>query len=160
MFFLSLWRPKVPIFSPSIKICPSGSVRRNKQEIRDDLPAPVRPTIPICGNIMQILLSIRLPNKWNACSISVNFRFVFSISHKIYYKSSLTFSPEDMEKLSCLRTGGAFWSYLRDTSEKTMEPVSGHEGFKDWSEITKQKQFCWTWKRSYINCIHLYQKYL
>ena len=32
--------------TPSILITPSGSARRKNAEISDDLPAPVRPTIP------------------------------------------------------------------------------------------------------------------
>ena len=40
-------RPNCLTLIPSIKITPSGSTKRNKTETRDDLPAPVLPTIPI-----------------------------------------------------------------------------------------------------------------
>lgn len=37
------------VFTPSMCISPEeGSTRRNKAVMREDLPAPVRPTIPIC----------------------------------------------------------------------------------------------------------------
>ena len=43
--------PIVAISIPSIKILPPALSRmRNKAKVRDDLPAPVRPTIPICWN--------------------------------------------------------------------------------------------------------------
>ncbi len=42
-------KPKAPMEMPSIRISPLGSVMRYIDEMRDDLPAPVRPTIPILG---------------------------------------------------------------------------------------------------------------
>ena len=39
--------PMLLVSIPSIKIFPSGSLNRKRAEISDDLPAPVRPTIPI-----------------------------------------------------------------------------------------------------------------
>ena len=39
--------PKFRHSTPSILILPPGSASRNKVAIRDDLPAPVLPTIPI-----------------------------------------------------------------------------------------------------------------
>jgi hypothetical protein len=41
------WRPIDLLSMPSIIICPSGSASLNKEAISDDLPAPVRPTMPI-----------------------------------------------------------------------------------------------------------------
>ena len=38
---------------PSIWICPKGSARRNNIDMRDDLPAPVRPTIPIWQEVQE-----------------------------------------------------------------------------------------------------------
>ena len=41
--------PIVAISIPSIKILPPALSRmRNKAKVRDDFPAPVRPTTPIC----------------------------------------------------------------------------------------------------------------
>lgn len=34
------------VFTPSMNIAPSTSASLNRAEIREDLPAPVRPTIP------------------------------------------------------------------------------------------------------------------
>ena len=34
--------------TPSIWICPNGSASRKSTEMREDLPAPVRPTMPTC----------------------------------------------------------------------------------------------------------------
>ena len=45
------WSPIVAISIPSIKILPPALSRmRNKAKVREDFPAPVRPTIPICWN--------------------------------------------------------------------------------------------------------------
>ena len=42
-------RPITAISTPSITILPAdGSMIRNRPRVRDDLPAPVRPTIPTC----------------------------------------------------------------------------------------------------------------
>ena len=44
---LSWWRPKVLISLPSILMLPpAASMIRNRLKVRDDFPAPVRPTIP------------------------------------------------------------------------------------------------------------------
>ena len=40
--------PKLVICTPSISSTPSGSAILNRAERSDDLPAPVRPTIPTC----------------------------------------------------------------------------------------------------------------
>lgn len=55
-----LWRrvcrPISEVRKPSIRILPSGSASRNRADIRELLPAPVRPTMPTCtrrrGNIL------------------------------------------------------------------------------------------------------------
>ena len=39
--------PMLLVSIPSMKILPSGSVSRKREAIKDDLPAPVLPTIPI-----------------------------------------------------------------------------------------------------------------
>ena len=41
-------RPILEMSSPSIVMVPdAGSIMRNKPKVKDDLPAPVRPTTPI-----------------------------------------------------------------------------------------------------------------
>ena len=46
---LRSYNPNLVISSPSIVIVPdAGSRRRNIDSVREDLPAPVRPTIPTC----------------------------------------------------------------------------------------------------------------
>lgn len=43
-------RPILAMLTSSIMISPSaGSLMRNKPRVRDDFPAPVRPTMPTCG---------------------------------------------------------------------------------------------------------------
>ena len=44
---LKSFSPSSWILTPSISILPRGSDKRNSVEIRDDFPAPVRPTTPI-----------------------------------------------------------------------------------------------------------------
>lgn len=45
-----LCRPILAMFIPSMMISPSAdSLIRNKPRVRDDFPAPVRPTIPTCN---------------------------------------------------------------------------------------------------------------
>ena len=45
-----LCRPILAMFTPSMMISPSAdSLIRNKPRVRDDFPAPVRPTIPTCN---------------------------------------------------------------------------------------------------------------
>ena len=44
---LSWCRPRVLISTPSIDILPDGSAILNNMAIKEDLPAPVRPTTPI-----------------------------------------------------------------------------------------------------------------
>lgn len=46
IFWRRVCRPMSDVRKPSIMILPSGSARRNKAEIRELLPAPVRPTMP------------------------------------------------------------------------------------------------------------------
>ena len=46
-FFLTVWRSIWQISKPSMKIWPEGWANRKRHEIREDLPAPVRPTTPI-----------------------------------------------------------------------------------------------------------------
>ena len=41
------WSPISLESTPSTVTCPNGSTSLNRTEIREDLPAPVRPTIPI-----------------------------------------------------------------------------------------------------------------
>ena len=57
--FRRSFNSNVLIATPSIKMSPSGSDIRNKAWISDDLPAPVRPTIPIFspGFILNVRLS-------------------------------------------------------------------------------------------------------
>ena len=44
------WSPKSAIFMPSIKMAPSAdSMIRKRASVREDFPAPVRPTIPTLG---------------------------------------------------------------------------------------------------------------
>ena len=45
-FSLKQCNPISLIDTPSMLIIPCGSASRNKADINDDLPAPVRPTIP------------------------------------------------------------------------------------------------------------------
>ena len=40
--------PNFKISTPSIKICPEGSLSRNRVVKSDDFPAPVLPQTPIC----------------------------------------------------------------------------------------------------------------
>ena len=54
-------RPRLLVSMPSMKTCPSGSVSRNSDVISDDLPAPVRPTIPICRHRKK---TIRFSIQW------------------------------------------------------------------------------------------------
>jgi len=45
-------KPMSAMFTPSIVILPSAaSIILNKARVRDDLPAPVRPTMPTYKNI-------------------------------------------------------------------------------------------------------------
>ena len=45
------WSPISVILTPStVMMPPAGSMRRNRPIVREDLPAPVRPTIPTCRN--------------------------------------------------------------------------------------------------------------
>lgn len=46
IFWRSWWRPIFDVWTPSIKMFPSGSTRRNRAETRELFPAPVRPTTP------------------------------------------------------------------------------------------------------------------
>lgn len=46
-FDLSLFKEIVAVSMPSIVIDPSTRAKRNIAAIKDDLPAPVLPTIPI-----------------------------------------------------------------------------------------------------------------
>lgn len=46
IFWRRVCRPISEVRKPSIIILPSGSASRNKAEIRELLPAPVRPTMP------------------------------------------------------------------------------------------------------------------
>lgn len=49
IFDLRSCRPMSSIFIPSITICPLDfSIRRKIDRVKDDFPAPVRPTTPIC----------------------------------------------------------------------------------------------------------------
>ena len=70
--------PIVAISIPSIKILPPALSRmRNKAKVRDDLPAPVRPTIPICWNDKIERQCQVLP--WNSLSLHhvITNNFVF-----------------------------------------------------------------------------------
>lgn len=49
-FSLKSCNPISQIDTPSMVSFPLGSASRNKADINDDLPAPVRPTIPIYSN--------------------------------------------------------------------------------------------------------------
>ena len=69
-------RPISPIHTPSIKICPlAASMIRKNAKVNEDLPAPVRPTTPICNiHILCILRGGRSTNtsillKANSASI-------------------------------------------------------------------------------------------
>lgn len=46
IFWRRVCRPIAEVRNPSITILPSGSASRNKAEIRELFPAPVRPTMP------------------------------------------------------------------------------------------------------------------
>ena len=49
-FVLRSCRPMSPIHTPSMKICPlAASMIRKNAKVNEDLPAPVRPTTPICN---------------------------------------------------------------------------------------------------------------
>lgn len=48
------WSPIFAILIPSIIISPTAaSLIRNKPKVREDFPAPVLPTIPICREEIQ-----------------------------------------------------------------------------------------------------------
>lgn len=47
IFERQCWRLTIALARPSMTMAPSSSQSRNSAWIRDDLPAPVRPTIPI-----------------------------------------------------------------------------------------------------------------
>ena len=50
--------PKSRHSTPSILMLPVGSASLNRAAIRDDLPAPVRPTIPIYIVIKYYLINV------------------------------------------------------------------------------------------------------
>lgn len=68
-----LWRrvcsPISDVRKPSIVILPSGSASRNKAEIRELLPAPVRPTMPTY-NRQNCFISQNFPLKKQISSLS------------------------------------------------------------------------------------------
>ena len=64
-FSLKSCNPISLIDTPSIFILPCGSARRNKADIRDDLPAPVRPTIPIFKRKKILVYLYRFGNSQN-----------------------------------------------------------------------------------------------
>ena len=50
------WSPRVAMSTPSIVILPPARSRiRNKARAKDDLPAPVRPTMPTCWGIIRTI---------------------------------------------------------------------------------------------------------
>lgn len=60
IFWRRVCRPISVVWKPSIIILPSGSASRNKAEIRELLPAPVRPTMPTySGEMRTIFISTR-----------------------------------------------------------------------------------------------------
>ena len=70
---------------PSIWICPKGSARRNNIDMRDDLPAPVRPTIPIWqevqerwGGIEKKMGEKETKIKWISMHQCLHFSYTFS----------------------------------------------------------------------------------
>lgn len=52
MCFLRSSRAMVPVSIPSISITPSTLANLNSAEMRDDFPAPVRPTTPTCDQFI------------------------------------------------------------------------------------------------------------
>lgn len=64
-----LWRrvcrPISEVRKPSIIMLPSGSASRNKAEIRELLPAPVRPTMPTySGEKKTIFMNVKFPKEF------------------------------------------------------------------------------------------------
>lgn len=54
------WSPIFAMLIPSIIISPSAaSLIRNKPKVREDFPAPVLPTIPICWKEIGEQLTLR-----------------------------------------------------------------------------------------------------
>jgi len=89
----SFARGMLAVLTSSRRTVPSGSVRRKIVAIRDDLPAPVRPTMPTC-NTSSPQRQQSLPTR--------NPHF-----------ASLTFSAGLMQKLRSRRTGLSSAEYLK-----------------------------------------------
>lgn len=58
-------RPSCEVWNPSTRIWPSGSAKRNRADIRELFPAPVRPTMPICNGGGESIFTC-----WNWVNIS------------------------------------------------------------------------------------------
>ena len=88
------WRPKSAILMPSMVMEPSAaSIMRNKPSVSDDLPAPVRPTIPT----------------YTRNNLFFN---IIKVQTKLFFKGKFTFSPPLISHVIPLRTKSSPSLYL------------------------------------------------